>query len=84
MANRSRALEQLAESAGSVPGPSDPVGQCRVALLLGDVAFEFRAPLRRGLNFAEAMRRWSSRYRVLLDREVRPDLPLLPCGRLWD
>jgi hypothetical protein len=83
-ANQVRAIERSPDGPDSAQGSPGAVEQCRVALLIGDVVLEFRASLRQGLNFTEALRHWSSRYLVLLDREVRPDLPLLPCGRLWD
>ncbi|WP_157978606.1 MULTISPECIES: hypothetical protein [Nocardia] len=58
--------------------------QCRVCLLADGLLLEFRATVGQGRNFAAAVRRWPSEVQVLLDGRVNPDLPVLPCGRLWD
>lgn len=51
---------------------------------MNELHLEFRASLRQGMNFEAAMRAWPSDIRVVLDHDVDPTLPWLPCGKLWD
>ncbi len=57
---------------------------CRIQLAMNELHLEFRASLRQGMNFEAAMRAWPSDIRVVLDHDVDPTLPWLPCGKLWD
>ncbi|WP_433602481.1 hypothetical protein ACQPXH_12430 [Nocardia sp. CA-135953] len=57
---------------------------CRVHLAMDELHLEFRASLRQGMNFEAAMKAWSAGIRVVIDHDVDPTLPWLPCGKLWD
>jgi hypothetical protein len=88
-ANPGTARESSRDWRGPVRPPKRVPGwhsveHCRVRLVGAGLLLEFRATLDQGRNFAEAVRCWPAGLRVLVDYEVRPDLPALPCGRLWD
>ncbi|WP_406276725.1 hypothetical protein OH799_06475 [Nocardia sp. NBC_00881] len=57
---------------------------CRIRVVYDGLVLQFRSTLEQAANFAEAMSRHPAHLVVLVDDRVHPDLPWLPCRRLWD
>ncbi|MQY18074.1 hypothetical protein NRB20_11430 [Nocardia sp. RB20] len=63
---------------------TDPPGPLkRIRIESGSLTAEYRASAEQARNVADRLRHTGLELTVTVDADVRPDLPLLPCARLW-
>jgi hypothetical protein len=56
--------------------------QCHVRILFGSLVFDFCAARQAAILYAHDVGQWLG-VPVLIDDEVRDDMPPLPCESLW-
>ncbi|MQY31263.1 hypothetical protein [Nocardia aurantia] len=56
--------------------------QCHVRIEFGPLVFDYCAPKQAAIQYAHDIGEWLG-VPVLVDDEVRDDLPPLPCESLW-